>query len=94
MKPIFRNAMFGFHKEDVTKFIASQSKVQEKLILDLKNERDQMLRNYEDQIQKLQLDADELEHLREHHERIERFSEMFSQWETKVKRLFLVWRSI
>ena len=26
MKPIFRNAMFGFHKEDVAHFIAKQNK--------------------------------------------------------------------
>ena len=64
MRPIFRNAMFGFHKEDVAKFIASQSKQQEKAIADLNREREELVREYEERILGLQTEAEELERLR------------------------------
>lgn len=38
MKPIFRSSMFGFHREDVSSFIAKQSKQYEKRINELLEE--------------------------------------------------------
>lgn len=38
MKPIFRNSMLGFHKDDVASFIAKQSKQYEKRIQELLEE--------------------------------------------------------
>ena len=38
MKPIFRNSMFGFHKEDVYNFISKQSRVYEEKIKELTEE--------------------------------------------------------
>ncbi len=38
MKPIFRNSMFGFHKEDVYNFISKQSRLYEEKIKDLNEE--------------------------------------------------------
>ena len=35
MKPIFRSAMFGFHRDDVANFIAKQSRQYEKKIAEL-----------------------------------------------------------
>ncbi len=42
MKPIFRNAMFGFHKEDVFNFISKQSKQYEQKISDITSEKEKL----------------------------------------------------
>lgn len=92
MRPIFRNAMFGFHKEDVAKFIASQSKQQERVVADLNREREEMAREFEERIEILQHDADELERLRSLEEKflsvsgeISQMNENFSKLVEQVK---------
>ena len=42
MKPIFRNAMFGFNKEDVFHFITKQSKQYEQKISDISAEKEKI----------------------------------------------------
>ncbi len=64
MKPIFRNSMFGFHKEDVARFIASQSKSHEKELLDLRKEQETIVSDYEKRIQVISDDLDKMEAFR------------------------------
>ncbi len=64
MKPIFRNSMFGFHKEDVASFIAKQSSHYEKKISDLETKLENTERAFELEKQGLISDREELESLR------------------------------
>ena len=49
MKPIFRNAVFGFHKEDVAKFIGKQSNLYESKIDELKKQNELLLQTMEEE---------------------------------------------
>jgi len=51
MKPVFRNAMFGFHKEDVASFIGKQSKQYEKRIQEMEKEKQELVRENETLLQ-------------------------------------------
>ena len=45
MRPIFRNAMFGFHKEDVVDFVAKQSHQYETRTAELNDRIDELNRS-------------------------------------------------
>ncbi len=64
MKPIFRSAMFGFHKEDVFNFINKQYKQYEAKITELNEEIEKQATDFETERKSFQLDSAELENLR------------------------------
>ncbi len=65
MKPIFRSAMFGFHKDDVANFIAQQNRQFEAKVSDLKEQMELAQQKFEQEKEAFLLDQDELSTLRE-----------------------------
>lgn len=65
MKPIFRNAMLGFHKGDVFNFITKQNKQYESKISELNQELEKANEKFEEERQAFDRDTTELETLRE-----------------------------
>lgn len=61
MKPIFRNAMFGFHKEDVFNFVAKQNKQFEQKIIEINAEKDRMEKDFDIEREELAQKIDQLE---------------------------------
>ena len=64
MKPIFRSAMFGFHKGDVFNFITRQNKQYESKISELNLELEKAKDEFEQERQAFDRDTTELETLR------------------------------
>ncbi len=64
MKPIFRSAMFGFHKGDVFNFITKQNKQYESKIAELNTELEKAKEEFEEERQAFDRDMTELEQLR------------------------------
>lgn len=64
MKPIFRNAMFGFHKGDVFHFITKQNKQYESKIAELNADLEKAKEEFEQERQEFDRDTTELETLR------------------------------
>ncbi len=69
MKPIFRNSMFGFHKEDVSSFIAKQSKQYEKRIAELVESEQKLEAQLSEERALRESNLDELQALREESDR-------------------------
>ncbi len=65
MSRVFRNAMFGFHKNDVAAFISKQNRQFEKRISDLEKEKAVLIQDYENQIGHLSFEREELEQFRQ-----------------------------
>lgn len=59
MRPIFRGAMFGFHKKDVADFVAKQNDQFEKRIRDLQTQLDQNEARFEREREELCADAEQ-----------------------------------
>jgi len=64
MKPIFRNSVYGFRREDVATFISKQSNRYEKKISELEEENLQIKRRYDKMLSDMKSDRRELERLR------------------------------
>lgn len=64
MKPIFRSAMFGFHKSDVFSFITKQNKQYESKIADLNAELEKAKEDFEKEREAFDRDITELDTLR------------------------------
>ncbi len=65
MKPIFRNSMFGFHKEDVYNFITKQSRQYESKINELTEEKTKIENELSKEQERSLLLSDEVESLRD-----------------------------
>lgn len=65
MKPVFRSAMFGFHRDDVANFIAKQSRQYEKKIAELEESINNERKEFEREKEILAQDRIALENLRE-----------------------------
>lgn len=65
MKPIFRTAMFGFNRDDVTSFISHLSKQNEKRIGDLAEEHKSIEEDYRSQLDAARVDSEALSGLKE-----------------------------
>jgi DNA repair exonuclease SbcCD ATPase subunit len=61
--------MFGFHKEDVARFIASQSKSHEKELLELKKDQEILVADYEKKIHALSENLEKMSTIREESEK-------------------------
>ncbi len=59
MKPIFRNSMFGFHKEDVFQFITKQNKQFESRVREMNEEKDRIEKVSSEELASLQRQLDE-----------------------------------
>lgn len=64
MKPIFRNSMFGFNKEDVAAFIAKQNQQFDAKMAELQSKLDSQARDFSRRERELVCDQEELETLR------------------------------
>lgn len=64
MKPIFRNSMFGFHKEDVASFIAKQNQQFDSKLAELQSKLDAQAKDFARREQELICDQEDLENLR------------------------------
>lgn len=64
MKPIFRNAMFGFNKEDVINFVAKQNNQFEDKVKELREQLEKEAVLFQEEKEALMFDRDELESLR------------------------------
>jgi hypothetical protein len=64
MKPIFRNSMFGFHKEDVASFIAMQNQQFDSKLSEMQAKMDAQAKEFAKREQDLVCDQEELENLR------------------------------
>lgn len=64
MRPIFRKAMFGFHKEDVAGFVAKQSRLHETRATELNHRIEQLNRSIEEERETVANQLAELDELR------------------------------
>ena len=71
MKPIFRNSMLGFHKEDVFNFISKQGRQYESKINDLTEENSRVEALYEKEKEQARLYSDKLQSFRLEYERFQ-----------------------
>lgn len=82
MKPIFRNAMFGFHKEDVFHFISKQSKQYEQKISEISAEKDKIQKELDEERElneaKLSEMESDLKKVEESKEVLNRFKDLIS----------------
>ena len=64
MRPIFRNSMFGFHKEDVADFVAKQSHQHEMRTSELNSKIEELNRTIDNEREEVAAQLAELENLR------------------------------